>query len=496
MENFVRDIGYIEWEMTKAQWVARQHQDSSDFSHIITLFLFVEEYYAAVYPAYYGGFFLPLNPTIWYTHCHYLDMRKFGKDEDNRYRIKCNMLTNEIEDLPEKIQPESISQMVHSIHMLSWIKNIYHDKHIASLHFANKENIFTWGKFVFLDKWKRLVYEQQVVDGNIYEGHDTETVIDQRSWIENLCRDPEMLLLYLNTRNNKALLELMRHRVLLPDFISWISSNNTPLYVNGYTEYLKNEWSNIHFTNWILGIHEVYGESRARCINQYQWYIDTYVRQNDFFDHVVFVGNGMIDNDIAFIHYNHDFYKILQMRYGYKCRFFVPYPQGPYDQPISSPDSIIFQLRNYLMYNPWKKVLFTLWLHGQQDGSASYVGGAFLKHHFEELFDLAAEYPSLQMIIMSCRSGRKTDSLQWNIIMSSSQQVSYAAYTKMFVEELYAWKTIYEAHLSTMLHYHESLLPTSFYDEDGISKELCPLLHDTSIQKEKSGSDYDIFHWI
>lgn len=70
--------------------------------------------------------------------------------------------------------------------------------------------------------------------------------------------------------------------------------------------------------------------------------------QNDFFERVYFIGNGTVDHDEAFIHYNHDLYKIIQWRYTDKCRFYVPNPWGMYDQPISDPQHILDDLAAYL----------------------------------------------------------------------------------------------------------------------------------------------------
>lgn len=80
---------------------------------------------------------------------------------------------------------------------------------------------------------------------------------------------------------------------------------------------------------------------------------------------------------------------------------------------------------------------------------------------------------------MSCWSGMKTNTLQGNIIMTSSRQVSYASYSKILTKHMYEGKSLYQAHLLAMLTYHESLLPTSFYDEYGVSQQICPLIVDT-----------------
>ncbi len=456
--------------------------------HINTLQTAVQQYYEFLYPDTFWWFFVPLTPTIGFTHCHYLEMNKFWQGvQENKYWIKCNIVTCEIDDLEKTIQPRNITELIHTLHTIAWIKNTYHELHIASVHFSNKEHIIRWWKFYITEKNAWLIYDRKSpVASEFFINWPKHTDILIQHWtnIENLAQDLDAFLLFLNSRNNKALLELIRARELLPHFESWLKKNPTTLYLWDKYEILENRRSNIHFINWILWLHESTWKTWKENIADYQHLLNEYMMQYDNFNQVFFVGNWMSDNDAAFVNYNHDFYKILQWRYGYCCRFFVPYPMWMYDQPISSPDEIIHQLRDYIAANSSHKVLFTLWLHGNQDWSATYVGWSFYKYHFDTLFDLATAHKNLQIIIMSCWSGMKADNLQWNIILSSSKQVSYAAYTKSFVKHLYAKKTIYEAQLLTMLEYHESLLPTSFFDQSWVSREICPLLADpTTYQK-------------
>lgn len=439
----------------------------------------VQEYYVTLYPKYYGWFFVPLTPTIGCTHCHYLNMDKFTLNKKNHYRIQCNFLNFEILDLPEAIQPTSITEMIHTTHLISYLKNIYHDLHIAPIHFSNREKWIKGWKFILTDKTQRLIYDWE--SSNIKDLYDnwvkkSDILISDRSLFPNLSQDPEKFLFYLNTWNNKALLELIRSRELLPALVKRLEKNPTKISVWEDYEILENEYSNIHFINWILWVHEKQQLPRSHSISTYQKYINAYTQQNDYFDKVFFVWNWTLNQDPAFSYYNHDFYKILQRRYGNSCFFFVPNPMWLYDQAITSPDSILNQLESQLSHNPNQKVLFTLWLHGKKDWSASYIWGSFYKSHFETLFELAASYQNLQIIIISCRSNMKTESLIWNVIMSSSRQVSYASYSKYFIQELYAGKTIYQAHVASMINYHDSLLPTSFYDTQWVSRAICPLL--------------------
>lgn len=100
---------------------------------------------------------------------------------------------------------------------------------------------------------------------------------------------------------------------------------------------------------------------------------------------------------------------------------------------IPSPDMIINDIIQAVIAKPPQPILITIGLHGQADGSAAYAGGSFTKQHFDTLFTLAANHPHVQLLIMSCRSAKKTDKLLGNIIMSSSEQPSYVAYTNYFI---------------------------------------------------------------
>ncbi len=114
-------------------------------------------------------------------------------------------------------------------------------------------------------------------------------------------------------------------------------------------------------------------------------------------------------------------------------------------------------------------------MHGEKNGSATYAGGSFTKDHFQELFDMSAYNPRIQLLIMSCRSSKKTDSLVGNVIMSSSEQVSYVSYTKAFLRSFEKGESLYQAHLLAMAQYNQSLLPTSYCNEFGEVIELCPV---------------------
>lgn len=163
------------------------------------------------------------------------------------------------------------------------------------------------------------------------------------------------------------------------------------------------------------------------------------------------------------------------MKWRYEVGFHDYSPDQYVDTVIPNPDMIVQHLLNTVYTSPNKKVLFALGLHGQTDGSATYAGDSFLKEHFEQIFTLASHHPNLQLLIMSCRSAKKTNKMMGNIIMNSSDQVSYVNYTNYFVAAYRTGLTMYQAHLSAMLQYHQSLLPTSYINTHGELREICPI---------------------
>ena len=90
-------------------------------------------YYEKQYPNHFGGIFEPLTATIGYTHCHYLEPKKFINIPQNQYWLRFNILTCQIEHLPSELQPETLPELIRIVHLISYIKNSYFDKHVAYL---------------------------------------------------------------------------------------------------------------------------------------------------------------------------------------------------------------------------------------------------------------------------------------------------------------------------------------------------------------------------
>gem|GEM_PF-7018337 len=82
-------------------------------------------------------------------------------------------------------------------------------------------------------------------------------------------------------------------------------------------------------------------------------------------------------------------------------------------------------------------------------------------------------YPGFQLFIVSCWSGSKAQQMRGNVIMSSSDQVSYGYYMDHFLQYYRTGKSLYVSHMLTSMEYQESLLPTSFLDENGETAILC-----------------------
>ena len=112
----------------------------------------------------------------------------------------------------------------------------------------------------------------------------------------------------------------------------------------------------------------------------------------------------------------------------------LDYSPDVYTDRLPTPAAIIAYVRSWLADHPDQRVLFCIGLHGEKDGSATYAGGNFVRAGFETLFSLAEQYPGFQLLIVSCRSGTKAQKLKGNVIMSSSDQVSYGYYIDHFLE--------------------------------------------------------------
>lgn len=461
---------------TACEWLQKIcQQDPENIGSLKLLEQLLLAYYEQAYPHTFGGIFEPLTKVIGYTHCHYLDPIKFQAFERNQFWLKFNILTNTVEWLPDDLQPTSIGEMMHVLHLITYIKNRYYDKHSVSLILSNKEHL-VWWVFVIQDD-KLIISRDDEISTPQLQGEYTlsypscDVIIHSWNSFPTLAAHKQVFADHLNLWGNEALEEIYISEVKLPEWRTYLKYNTVMFTMWTYQEAIKNEFSNIHFTRWILKLQEATGKSRKETGDLYQSYLDKYLEQKDAFDQVFFVSNALPNqHDHAFSSYYQHLRPLLRDRYDN----FTDYSPDSLTY-LPKPTEILHEIIGYIKTFPQKRCLITIWLHGQQDGSAVYEGGSFFKEWFQTLFDLASTYPHIQLLIMSCRSAKKTDKLLGNIIMSSSDQVSYGTYSNFFVESFGKWESLYQAHLYAMTKYHQSLLPTSFWYTPDESVELCPV---------------------
>lgn len=159
--------------------------------------------YEKLYPTTFGGIFEPLTKTIGFTHCHYIDPNKFEHVDHNQFWIRFNIFTNRIDGLPDSLQPWTISELVHVVHLLGYIKNNYYDKHVAPLTFANKED-YIGGRFEIHnnklvitrnddDAFAAYVNEEYILPYNA-----CDFIIDDWTYYPCLTRNAQLFVDYLN----------------------------------------------------------------------------------------------------------------------------------------------------------------------------------------------------------------------------------------------------------------------------------------------------------
>jgi hypothetical protein len=113
------------------------------------------------------------------------------------------MYTNWIEDLPVALQPTNLGDILHVLHLISYIKNNYFDKHVAPLTFANKKR-YVGGLFELHQE--RLVIN--MLDDDAYKAFVTEDyvlpynacdiIIDNREKYPSLKYNKKLFVDYLN----------------------------------------------------------------------------------------------------------------------------------------------------------------------------------------------------------------------------------------------------------------------------------------------------------
>lgn len=432
--------------------------------------------YKKLYPKTFGGIFEALSKTIGFTHCHYLDGSKFKTFEENKYRVRCNILTNCIEDLPDSLQPICLEELIHMLHLISYTQNAYYDKHMASLAFDNKEQLVGGRFWIYANKLVIVWNDDdafQAYTNNIYElAHNAcDVIVDTRKQYPILASNKKLFAEWLNTWWNKAIQEILFSEISLPELRNYLHTTSPTFTIWKYTEVVKNEFDNIHIVRWLLHVKKETWKSRDDVIELYQIYIDEYLLLDDSFQQVYCITNSSQTYvDHAFDPLHKKLRRLFKERYD---RYFDFSPDIVAELP--TPDMIIQEIGRKIRQSPHERILIVIWLHWETNGSATYAWWSFSKDHFQQLFDMCANNVNIQLFVMSCRSSRKTNTLLGNVIMSSSEQVSYVSYTKSFIEAFERGDGFYQAHMYAMMHYHQSLLPTSYCNHFGEIIELCPL---------------------
>lgn len=442
----------------------------------------LEKKYKQLYPKTHGWFFEPLNPTIWVTHAHYLYTLPPNHNKWYQpYRILFDIVSYHILNFPEILQPKSAESLIHTVHLISTWQHNYHNWHKVPIAF--KKWVWSWGHFDYRikDTWsylsRTLIYT--------YSPHGEkeapyDILLDERSIVPNLTKHYEIFLSRLNSRNNKALQQIYSDKIYAPDLKQYSKEKPITIRCGKYSELIQHEASNIHLFSGLLYYKYLYPQKTRRAIkNMYQRHINSFSEQHDIFDYVYFVSNAQLNsNDPAFSVLHDKLRQMMKWRYD---RHFEDYSPDQYDWlPIHTPDLIIDNIEHtlHMLKKEWKtttRVLFVLWLHGNKDWSADYMWGNFTLYHFQRIFDLANNNSQLQLFINSCRSGTKTWKLGGNVIMSSSQQVSYVDYLQRF-SDAFSWAdSFFQSHVYAMTKYNLSLLPTSYINEQWETIIITPL---------------------
>ena len=379
--------------------------------------------------------------------------------------------------MPDALQPRDIWEMMHVLHLICYIQNRYYDKHVAALAFQNKDQMIGGEFAVFYDKlvivWDDDDSVRAYTPGaqHVLAYNACDVIVHTRNNFPSLSENKEIFVDHLNSRWNQALKEIMMTEVSLPDLRQYFKQNTITFSVWPIREEIKNEYSNIHFTRWLLYNQEVLWTDRPTTINVYQDYLNEYIAQPDIFDQVFFISNAQTNfHDYAFAPFYEQLRPLLQQRYG----FFHDYSPDRW-LDLFAPFSIVDFIVQTVNQNPQQRILIAIGLHGQNDGSADYTWWSFMREDFDRLFNLASTYPNVQLFIMSCWSAKKTEMLLWNVIMSSSEQVSYVTYMNYFLEMFTNGNSLYLSHIYAMTKYHKSILPTSYRNAQWTSIQICPL---------------------
>ncbi len=148
-------------------------------------------------------------------------------------------MTNYIEDVPDALQPITIGELIHMIHLIARLQNTYYDKHLAAAALHNKEHMIG-GRFSIENESLVILFEMPE--------HEAEILLSSRDSFPMLQYNKNLFADYLNTRGNKALQEVMYSEYTLPQLRNFLEKSPVEFHVGEYSQTLSNEYDNIHFT--------------------------------------------------------------------------------------------------------------------------------------------------------------------------------------------------------------------------------------------------------
>jgi len=370
---------------------------------------------------------------------------------------------------------------------------------------------YEWSEVSYKKNWDKII-RTYFVGEYLYSFWDL-TSIDV-SWLPDFIVD--QLLVSLNIwRSNVVDITRWAHEIAEEDgqdffdFIDYCKKNPVSIVVWNIVLDFSKPYKIISFVRWVVNLQQKWKKSWnsdwsdwGRVLEQYKYDCNEYINLSDNFEKVFVVRDSKKDWNGAFWKYSKSYISNVEKRYN-NVTYFGNYGEWVLDESVSvkeeiSPVEIINDLESYLIseqkkmdndpnYMP-KKCLFDLWLHGWEDWSASFSISMFSASDFKRIFELASKYFFLTVRIDSCFSWYKTDrDLEWNIVLSSSDQVSNNYLEKVFLDWYNKWingdyladinsdksVSFYEATFYSAASYNYSLVPISYVNSLWETVELC-----------------------
>jgi len=140
-------------------------------------------------------------------------------------------LNNTIEGVPDALQPASITEMMHVLHLVTYIKNRYYDKHSVPLSLSNKDHL-VGGVFVIQDEKLIIAWDDENIE-NLHKQEEytlaypaCDIIIHSWNAFPTLSANKQLFTDHLNLRGNEALEEIYISEVKLPERRNYLKYNN------------------------------------------------------------------------------------------------------------------------------------------------------------------------------------------------------------------------------------------------------------------------------